>query len=96
MNKIDKKPYGYNGYISFNKLFDVLEKKGLNKQYLRNNGIHSNTVVKLSNNENVSCEVIANLCSLLDVQPKQILEYIPDKKRVVKDKHKIDLPDCFK
>jgi len=84
MNKIDKKPYGYNGYISFNKLFDILDKRGLNKQYLRNNGIHSNTVVKLANNENVSCEVIANVCKLLDVQPKQILEYIPDMKKTLK------------
>ena len=73
--KINKKPYGSNGYISFEKLFTVLKKKGLNKQYLRDNGIHSNTVLKLANNENVTCEVICNLCALLNVKASQIMEY---------------------
>ena len=108
--KINKKPYGSNGYISFEKLFTVLKKKGLNKQYLRDNGIHSNTVLKLANNENVTCEVICNLCALLNVKASQIMEYKqpadqqpeqdsfpmnpPEEEQP--DQKDIELPDCFK
>lgn len=67
--------YGKNGYIDFSKLWKVLERKELNKQWLKNNGIHSNTVAKLSNNGNVTCEVISNLCRLLNCQPWDIMEY---------------------
>lgn len=72
---MEKKPYGYNGYIDFSKLWALMEKKKVNKQWLRNNGLHSNTVAKLSKNENVTCEVIAHLCKLLKCQPSQIMEY---------------------
>lgn len=67
--------YGENGYIDFSKLWAVMDKKELNKQWLKNNGIHSNTVAKLTKNENVTCEVICNLCRLLNCQPGQIMEY---------------------
>lgn len=67
--------YGQNGYIDFSKLWELMEKKELNKQWLKNNGIHSNTVAKLTKNENVTCDVICNLCRLLNCQPGQIMEY---------------------
>ena len=76
MNKI---PYGTNGYIDFTKLWELLERQGKNKQWLRNNGIHSNTVVKLVNNENVTCEVISNICRLLNCQIWEIAEYKKEK-----------------
>ncbi len=74
---IEKKPYGTNGFIDFSKLWSVLQEKGYNKRWLRKNGIHSNTISKLTKNENVTCEVIANICRLLDVQPGEIMEYKP-------------------
>ena len=67
--------YGANGYIDFSKLWTILDRKGYNKQWLKNNGIHSNTVAKLTKNENVTCEVICNLCKLLNCQPGDIIEY---------------------
>lgn len=70
--------YGKNGYIDFSRLWKILEKKNLNKQWLRNNGMHANTISKLTKNENVTCEVICNVCKLLDVQPGDLMEYIPD------------------
>ena len=72
---IEKKPYGYNGYMDFSRLWDILKRKGHNKQWLKNNGIHSNTIQKLTNNGNVTCEVLSNICSLLDCQPWEIMEY---------------------
>ena len=63
------------GYLDFSKLWNLLKKKKLNKQYLINNGIHRNTVYKLVNNENITADVICKLCYILDTQPKNILEY---------------------
>lgn len=71
----NKVPYGENGYMSFDKLWKALEVRGKTKKWLRDNGIHSNTVAKLAKNENVTCEVLSNLCNLLDCQPWDIMEY---------------------
>lgn len=79
-NPINKKPYGANGYIDFTKLWLLLEKKHHNKTWLYTNGIHTNTVAKLTKNENVTCEVICNLCNLLNCQPKDIMEYVKEPK----------------
>ena len=85
--------YGENGYIDFSKLWILLDKKNVNKQWLKNNGLHSNTVAKLTKNENVTCEVISHLCKLLNCQPSQIMEYVkPPKTQAIDD----DMPDCFK
>ena len=40
--------YGQNGYIDFTRLWELVDKKNLNKQWLKNNGVHSNTVAKLT------------------------------------------------
>ena len=78
---MSKMAYGENGYLDFDKLWKLLEKKNLKQQYLINNGIHRNTVYKLKNNDNITSEVICNLCKLLNCQPKDILEYIPNQKK---------------
>jgi len=70
--------YGKNGRMVFTKLWSLMEKKKINKQYLRNNGLHANTIQKLVNNENVTCEVLCNVCKLLNCQPGDIMEYIPE------------------
>ena len=71
--------YGKHGKIDFSGLWQLMEKKKLNKEYLRKHGVHSNTIQKLVKNENVTCDVIATLCYLLNCQPKQIMVYIkPD------------------
>lgn len=63
------------GKIEFSGLWNILEKKGLNKQWLRNHGIYPNTVAKLTQNGNVTCDVICKLCNLLDCQPGDLMEY---------------------
>lgn len=67
--------YGENGIIDFKNLWVTLEKKGKNKNYLRENGVHSNTIQKLIKNENVTCDVLARLCLLLDCDLKDICDY---------------------
>lgn len=59
--------------IYYNKLFELLEEKGLNKHYLRKNGIHATTVDKLINNADVKMSTIDSICNLLKCKPQDIL-----------------------
>jgi len=86
--------YGDNGYIDFSKLWELMKKKNKNKQWLRNSGIHANTVSKLTKNENVTCEVICNLCKLLECQPGQIMKFVPPEED--DNKSIDDIPECFR
>lgn len=58
--------------------FNYLESKGLNKRWLRLNGLHPNTVDRLVKDGYVSTEIIERICNLLDCQPGDIMEYVPD------------------
>ena len=66
--------------ITYKNLFLYLENKGYNKHWLRLNGIHPNTVDRLNKDGYVSTEIIERICKLLNCQPGDIMEYIPDKK----------------
>lgn len=66
--------------ISYRKLFALLDDRGLNKRWLRLNGIHPNTVDRLVKDGYVSTEIIERICILLECQPGDIMEHIPDEK----------------
>lgn len=65
------------GKMDFSRLWEWMEKKHYNKQYLLNNGMYKTTVYKLANNETVTTETLCRLCYLLKCKPHQIMEYIP-------------------
>ena len=65
--------------MRFDKLFALLGERGYSSTYwLRQNGVHPRTVDKLKKNETVTTETIEVLCRLLDCQPGDILEFIPE------------------
>ena len=64
--------------VSYKKLFDMLEERSLKKYWLRQNGINPKVVDALKNNRNVNVSTIMDLCRLLNCQPGDIMEYIPD------------------
>lgn len=65
--------------IRFEKLFLLLKEHGHTSTYwLRQNGLHATTVNKLKKNERVNTDTINSLCKLLDCQPGDIMEYVPD------------------
>lgn len=66
--------------FNYNNLWKRLIDKGMNKTQLREAvGIGTATLAKLSANEKVSLDVIEKLCKLLNCQPGDIMEYIPEK-----------------
>ena len=64
--------------IYYDKLFQMLENKGLNKFWLRNNGINPKTIQALSQNKQVNTNTINKLCNILKCTPSDIMEYAPD------------------
>lgn len=68
--------------ITYQKLFDLLSKKGkTSTYYLRQNGFSAATVDKLRKNEIVTTETISRICALLECQPGDLMEYTPDTKK---------------
>ena len=64
--------------ITFRRLSKLLESKNIRKFYLRTNGISPAIVDKMLNDGDVSTVTINKVCKLLDCQPADIMEYIPD------------------
>lgn len=64
--------------IKYDKLFLLMEEKGINKFYLRTHGIHAAVVDKLKNNKTVDTTTIEKICKLLNCQPGDIMEYVED------------------
>lgn len=67
--------------IVYDKLFQLLKERGYTATYwLQQQGMHPATVNKLRKNKTVTTETIGRLCELLDCQPGNLMEYIPNEK----------------
>ncbi len=63
--------------VSYNKLFALMEEKGIKKIDLRNKyKINPKTVDSLVNNRSVTVDTIMLLCEILDCQPGDLMEYV--------------------
>lgn len=67
----------YNGSISYARLWETLDRRGLKKQDLKGQDFNlSPTLVnRLAKDENVAVDTIMYLCDKLDCQPCDLLEY---------------------
>ena len=65
--------------MSYNKLWKLLIDKKMKKSDLRKNAkISSSTLAKLTNDENVTTEVLVKICNELNCDVSNIMEFIPD------------------
>jgi len=69
--------------ISMIKVKDYMDKKSLKKFDLRKMGFNPNIIDKvlsgnLNKNKRVDTETINRLCEVLNCQPGDIMEYVPD------------------
>ena len=67
------------GTISYNKLFRLMKDQSIKKVDLRKYGFSPTIVNRLVTNSNVNVSTIIRLCEIIDCQPGDIMEYIPDK-----------------
>ena len=62
--------------IVFDKLWETMKKKGFSTYKLRENcGIDSKTVRRLKANENIETKTIDKICTALDCDIENIMEY---------------------
>ncbi len=66
--------------ITYYKLLDMLNRKGMTRLDLQN-AINASpgTIAKISKNEPITLSTINRICKVLNCQPGDILEYVPDK-----------------
>lgn len=71
--------------VSYAKLFDLMNQKGVKKVDLRKTyKINPKTVDSLVNNRSVTVDTIMQLCEILGCQPGDLMEYVPDTEEVQK------------
>ena len=65
--------------ISFDKLWETMERKGISTYYLREKtGIDNKTIRRLKANANMETKTLEKLCTVLDCRLEDIAEFIPD------------------
>ena len=65
--------------ISYDKLFELMKVKGFSSYRLRKEKLISQVILqKLRIGGNVDTRTIARLCAMLDCQPGDIMEYLPE------------------
>ena len=65
--------------IYYYRLFDLLNRRNIKKgDLMKMANISSPTMAKLSKNEIVQTDIINRICESLNVQPVDIMEYIPE------------------
>lgn len=67
--------------VSYKKLFKLMIDKEMKKKDLKKQAVIGNSAMaKLSNDENVTIEVLAKICGVLDCTLDDIVEIVPDEK----------------
>ncbi len=65
--------------IHYTKLFDLIKQRGKTEYWLRQNGISPSILNKLKHETGgLDARTIEKLCRLLECQPGDIMEYVPD------------------
>ena len=65
--------------MSYNKLWKLLIDKKMKKSDLRKDAkISSSTLAKLTNDENVTTDVLVRICNELKCDVSDIMEFVPD------------------
>lgn len=64
--------------ITYDKLADILKERKMQWKDLCKGGLSINTPAKFSHNRTMNTENIDKVCSFLQVQPGDLMEWIPD------------------
>lgn len=64
--------------LCYDKLFTLLAVRGISKSRLRDYGFSPNLIYRIERGEHVNTVNIDKLCTLLNCQPGDIMEYVPN------------------
>ena len=65
--------------MKYYKLFILIDKRGMKRTELLK-VVSSVTLAKLGKGESVTTDILCKICSFLNCQPGDIMEYVPDEK----------------
>ena len=65
--------------MKYYKLFILLDKRGMKRTELLK-VVSSVTLAKLGKGESVTTDILCKICSFLNCQPGDMMEYVPDEK----------------
>ena len=66
------------GMIIYNKLWQIMNDKGVSQYRLKAEGISNSTLTRLKRNEPVSTETLNKLCQILQCNVGDLADYIED------------------
>ena len=66
--------------LKYKNVLEQLKQKGYSSYYLSKNKIMGNSKIQNIRENRVDAKTINQICSILDCQPGDILEYVPDNK----------------
>ncbi len=70
--------------VSYNKLFKLMIDRKIRKGELcKAAGISSGSLLKISKDENIYVDILVRICSVLDCDFGDIMEYVPDENTVI-------------
>ena len=64
--------------IVYNKLWELMKEKGVSQYRLHAEGISNATLTRLKRNESVTIETIDKLCTILECNVEDIMQYMKD------------------
>lgn len=65
--------------ISFRPMREFMEENDISYYYLGNEGIDAQTLQRIRHDRPINTTTLDNLCRILNCQPGQLIEYIPEK-----------------
>ena len=69
--------------ISYNKLWKLLIDRNMKKQDLKRiTGISATCIAKIGRGENITTDVLVRICTALGCRLEDIMELVPDEKKV--------------
>ena len=68
--------------LKYKNVLEQLKQKGYSSYYLSKNKIMGNSKIQNIRENRVDAKTIDQICSILDCQPGDILEYVPDDNKI--------------
>lgn len=69
--------------MSYKRLFHLLIDRGMKEgEFRKTVGISAPTLAKLKAGETITTEMLCKICEALDIQPENMMEYVPEQKEV--------------
>ena len=65
--------------LKYDRLLTLLQEKGIKKARFRDSGFSPSFIYKIEHGEHISTKNIDKLCAMLQCQPGDFMEWIPDK-----------------